>query len=87
MGFMSSYLLINNTRAELLALLHGLCIAYKYSFTPLGICMDSKVIISFIKSDHTMDANIIDECRELIHNPWDPPIQHSKWEANKQQMP
>lgn len=70
-------------KAELLALIQGLKIAFSRNLKPLEINVDCQVIISLIYENiDSKYTNVLVDCRNLFHQIGSPPISHSYRKTN-----
>lgn len=83
LGYSGYALESNNIKSELLALIQVLKLAVTRNLTPIEINVDCQDLISLIFNNISSKYNnMLIDCRDLLHQLWNPPIEHSYRETN-----
>lgn len=82
MGFMCGFPVQNPTLFELIVLRTRIQMAIHNNILHLDINIDLLEVVSMLKHEHVMHANIIHECRSLIQTVGNPVVEHVFREKN-----
>ena len=86
-GFSCNLNWCSSMKAELLALLKGLRLAWEGRFSRLEVNMDSQVVVNLIQGPCMINQAfhfVIKECQDLLFNrPWEASFKHCYREANR----
>lgn len=82
-GFAGQYLTHGSVESELLALYHGLQLAFTHRYKPLEVNLDVHAIITISQTSHPLYSNLTNDCRFLLAHLDDPVVLYTYREQNQ----